>query len=120
MHTPHLSIIAETSGMGTSRWINNYVKEFPIIKASDDKQNNIITFVDEIIYAKCTNPNKDTTALETEIDRLVYQLYGLTEEEIAIVEGKGPTPNPSLEGGELVKEGDAVRSPLPFREGAGG
>ena len=30
----------------------------------------------------------DTTALEREIDRLVYALYGLTEAEIAIVEGK--------------------------------
>lgn len=26
--------------------------------------------------------------LEAEIDRLVYALYGLTEEEIAVVEGK--------------------------------
>jgi len=30
----------------------------------------------------------DTSGLESEIDRLVYQLYGLTEEEIRIVEGK--------------------------------
>jgi len=30
----------------------------------------------------------DTSALEGEIDRMVYELYGLTEEEIAIVEGK--------------------------------
>jgi hypothetical protein len=28
----------------------------------------------------------DTSALEREIDRIVYDLYGLTEEEIAIVE----------------------------------
>jgi hypothetical protein len=28
-------------------------------------------------------------ATDVEIDRLVYDLYGLTEEEIAIVEGKG-------------------------------
>jgi hypothetical protein len=28
------------------------------------------------------------TALEREIDRLVYALYGLSEEEIAIVEGR--------------------------------
>ncbi|OPY19551.1 MAG: hypothetical protein A4E24_01567 [Methanomethylovorans sp. PtaU1.Bin093] len=27
-------------------------------------------------------------ATDAEIDRLVYELYGLTEEEIAIVEGK--------------------------------
>jgi hypothetical protein len=30
----------------------------------------------------------DTSALEREIDRIVYDLYGLTEEEIAIVEGR--------------------------------
>lgn len=29
----------------------------------------------------------DTSALESEIDHLVYDLYGLTEDEIAIVEG---------------------------------
>ena len=32
------------------------------------------------------NPSADTSALESEIDRLVYLLYGLTEEEIKIVE----------------------------------
>jgi hypothetical protein len=29
----------------------------------------------------------DTALLELEIDRLVYQLYGLTNEEIKIIEG---------------------------------
>ena len=33
------------------------------------------------------NPAADTAALEAETDQLVYQLYGLTAEEIAIVEG---------------------------------
>jgi hypothetical protein len=40
-----------------------------------------------ILIAKKANPQADTTALETEIDQMVYELYGLTEEEIAIVEG---------------------------------
>jgi hypothetical protein len=30
----------------------------------------------------------DISALEKEIDKLVYELYGLTEDEIRIVEGK--------------------------------
>lgn len=30
----------------------------------------------------------DTTALKRKIDELVYKLYGLTDEEIVIVEGK--------------------------------
>ena len=30
--------------------------------------------------------NNDTTSLEAEIDRMVYELYGLTEEEVRVVE----------------------------------
>ena len=46
------------------------------------------TEVDRILAAKKRDPKVDTTAWEQEIDRLVYELYGLTKEEIAIVEGK--------------------------------
>lgn len=35
-----------------------------------------------------SDPQADMSPLEREIDQLVYQLYGLTEEEIRIVEGK--------------------------------
>lgn len=37
---------------------------------------------------KRVNPHADTSELEKEIDRLVYQLYELTEDEIKIVEGR--------------------------------
>lgn len=40
------------------------------------------------IYTKKNDPKADTSALEQEIDEMVYKLYGLTEEEIKIVEGK--------------------------------
>lgn len=43
--------------------------------------------MDEILISKSVDNNSDTAALEAEIDRLVYELYGLTEEEIGIVEG---------------------------------
>ena len=39
-----------------------------------------------ILTAKKANPQADTRRLEREIDVLVYDLYGLTEDEIAIVE----------------------------------
>ena len=39
--------------------------------------------------AKRRNPDADTSALEDEIDRLVYALYGLTAVEIKLVEGAG-------------------------------
>jgi hypothetical protein len=46
-----------------------------------------LTELIQLIYPKKSDPKADTTALEKEIDQLVYQLYGLTEEEIKIVEG---------------------------------
>ncbi|MFN5955115.1 MAG: Eco57I restriction-modification methylase domain-containing protein [Dolichospermum sp.] len=42
--------------------------------------------VDKILNAKKSDPNADTTALEAEIDQMVYQLYNLTPEEIQIIE----------------------------------
>jgi hypothetical protein len=35
----------------------------------------------------CTKPQADTSALEREIDQRVYQLYGLSDDEVRIVEG---------------------------------
>ena len=38
------------------------------------------------LVGKKADPNADVSALEAEIDQLVYSLYGLTREEIAIIE----------------------------------
>ncbi|MFY8186338.1 MAG: DUF7149 domain-containing protein [Flavobacterium sp.] len=46
----------------------------------------IIEKVDQILSLKKENPDSDTSVLEREIDLMVYGLYGLTEEEIEIVE----------------------------------
>lgn len=43
--------------------------------------------VKEIIITQNNNPQAGTNTLESEIDKLVYRLCGLTEEEIKIVEG---------------------------------
>ena len=39
-----------------------------------------------ILVAKKAGLDADVAALEAEIDQLVYSLYGLTREEIAIIE----------------------------------
>ena len=48
-------------------------------------------FVSRIFAMKKSYLTVDMSALESEIDQLVYKLYGLTDEEIAIVEGKRET-----------------------------
>lgn len=53
-------------------------------------QARIAALVEQVLAAKSTDRNADTASLEAEIDQLVYQLYGLTDEEIEIVEGRTP------------------------------
>ena len=60
----------------------------PIKKIPNKEQQPFIDLVDKILAAKKDNPQADTGTWEREIDRLVYELYGLTEEEKAIVENK--------------------------------
>ena len=43
--------------------------------------------VDQILTAKQKDPDADTSALERQIDQMVYKLYDLTNEEIDIIEG---------------------------------
>jgi len=62
------------------------LKKLPIKKISLQEQQPFITLVDQILSAKKQNPQADTSELECQIDQMVYKLYGLTEEEIKIIE----------------------------------
>ncbi|MGI9192771.1 MAG: DUF7149 domain-containing protein, partial [Chitinophagaceae bacterium] len=59
------------------------VKAIPIPELNNT--NELSNLVSKVIINK--QDGNDTTALESQIDQLVYQLYDLTEEEIKIVEG---------------------------------
>ena len=50
-------------------------------------ESKFSSLVDKILAAKKADSKADTVAWEEEIDRLVYKLYDLTEEEIKVVEG---------------------------------
>jgi len=62
------------------------LRKLPVSKIALDGQQPFITLVDQIFSLKKSDPQTDTSALEAEIDRMVYKLYDLTEAEIAIVE----------------------------------
>ena len=61
------------------------IRQIPIKKISPTEQTPFIALVDQILDLKTSGG--DTTALERQIDEMVYKLYDLTPEEIAIVEG---------------------------------
>ena len=63
------------------------VRTFPVTIPSDNLCATICRLVDQIIAGKQRAPDFDSSALEREVDQQVYALYGLTPEEIKIVEG---------------------------------
>ncbi len=65
-----------------------HLARLPIPTATSAQQSEIETRVEKILALKKENPEADVSELEAEIDQLVYKLYDLTEEEVAIVEGK--------------------------------
>lgn len=72
---------------GFYRYQAIFINDLPIKEASILAQQPIITLVNHILETKQVNPQSDTSALEVQIDQLVYELYGLTPEEIDIIEG---------------------------------
>ena len=62
------------------------LKEFPIAWGTDEINKKLISLSEEIHNMKQNDINADTSKQEAEIDKLVYHLYGLTDEEIKIVE----------------------------------
>ncbi len=77
---------ALTSGLGVTRWKKFTVERIPVPQLSEAKQRPFVRLVERILEAKAADPDADTNELELEIDRLVYALYGLTEEETTAVE----------------------------------
>ncbi|GKS56550.1 hypothetical protein YTPLAS18_00770 [Nitrospira sp.] len=78
--------ISNTIRGGFVRFIRQYVEQIPIPDASPEKQQAVECLVDRILAAKQEGVEADVSALEQEIDQMVYALYGLTREEIQIVE----------------------------------
>ena len=81
------NIINNEVGEALAQVKRGHLAILPIPKINLDLFDKVINRVEKILTAKKSDPNADTTALETEIDQLVYQLYELTAEEIKIIEG---------------------------------
>ncbi len=69
------------------RIILDNVKKLPMPPLETSK-SIIISLVEDILKAKKSNPHADTSKQEQEIDFLVYKLYGLTYDEVLIVDSK--------------------------------
>ena len=62
------------------------LKEFPLPKYDKDIFEKLENCVNTILESKKENPQSDTSELENQIDLMVYKLYGLTYDEVLIVD----------------------------------
>ena len=62
------------------------ISALPFKIAGVESQKKIGDIVELILEMKSHDHDTEVTELESEIDNIVYQLYGLTAEEINIVE----------------------------------
>ena len=72
----------------TNNHVQGYeLRQLPIPAMSDEDRKELDNLATQILAAKDADPSADTNELEAQIDRLVYAIYGLTAEEIALLEG---------------------------------
>lgn len=77
---------------GFFRYFTQFVAQLPVVSldlqigSERAEHNAIVKLVEKILVARRSSPVAGTSALEREIDERVYKLYGLTKDEIKIVE----------------------------------
>lgn len=77
------------------------VKTFPLPNIDEETRIVIDEKVSRILSAKQSDPSADTTVLENEIDFMVYKLYGLTYDEVLVVDPETPITREQYEAKKL-------------------
>ena len=77
---------AVTTGMGLTQWDKFVVEKVAIPKIVVSDQGPFAHLVESILLAKANSQSADTIRLENKIDRLVYELYKLSPQEVDLVE----------------------------------
>lgn len=78
--------IGINTGMGLSRWVKMVIERIPVPVPEDDCRRAIEDLVACVQSTKACDPSADTSGLEAELDRMVYEQYGLTSSDVEVVE----------------------------------
>ena len=80
----HKNVFLDTEKIVYPKILIANTKKFPIKMPST--KTEIVNLVDRVIKEKESNTLDDIPRLESEIDKLVYKIYGLSEEDCSIIE----------------------------------
>ena len=80
---------ASSSYCGGTTFTKGMINYLPLPELSSQTKDKIISLVDSIIATKKADANADTLREEKEIDKIVYKIYGITDQsEIDLIEGR--------------------------------
>ena len=74
-----------STAIRTMDFDNYYVGKIPVPIVTPEEQQSIVNLVEQIVAARREDPAVDISTEERELDRLVYNLYGVIEAESEIV-----------------------------------
>ncbi|MEP7218520.1 MAG: TaqI-like C-terminal specificity domain-containing protein, partial [Bacteroidota bacterium] len=63
-----------------------YIAQVHVPSVAPEQQAEITRLVKAVLHVMKNDANADVTTLDREIDEIIYELYGLTKNEIAIIE----------------------------------
>lgn len=72
---------------GSLKYPTSFFETLPIAIGDNASCKEVELLVDKILVMKISDTDSDTSKYEKQIDELVYKLYNLNEEEIAIIKG---------------------------------
>ncbi len=105
--------ICAESGAGTNRWIQQYTELLPIPMLYTPVRKIIADKI-EFLVDQIIKTGSETKNLENQIDELVYELYGLSQKEIEIVEGKKDAESEYLKFMTEFKKLDSQKAKIKF------
>jgi hypothetical protein len=63
------------------------INDLPLPNMTQSQMREVVQLVDNVVRVKSANSIFDTSQVRAEIDLLIYKLYGLSREEVSIIEG---------------------------------
>jgi len=93
------AVLGDADKGGRLRWFTQDIVKIPIAKVSNENRKQIESLVNQMLEIQQKSQSNKVEAdkkhyqqkvelLDKQIDELIYEIYGLTKEEIAVVEGK--------------------------------
>ena len=77
---------SSSSYNGGINFSKDMINQLPMKLIDENTKKKMIDYVDKILEFKMTDPLADTSSIEYDIDKMVYEIFELNNDEIKVIE----------------------------------